>query len=244
MVVRHPTTTTTAGPTSATEPDWASNPVTCQVWPDEYGPGDDHPASDLVHVTALAEHHEVTFRLAVDASLEACAVVWDDARQQARRWLDSQGLEVDVRDVDRYVLVHHDERNAAGEVCAVFTEQLREVGVEWAVVVGQGTSEADGTTWDEIATRQHWTWSARWSRWHAWFAAMAAPAELALRLEQWCDPAAWPVHPVAAVEPATKACIEIPMPDEDDDPAVRRAKKVWADFGTEHGPNVFGPPRT
>jgi hypothetical protein len=107
----------------------------------------------------------------------------------------------------------------------VYTEQLREVGVEWAVVVGQGTSEADGTTWDEIATRQHWTWSARWQRWHDWFARMAAPSELALRLEQWCDPAAWPVYPVAAVEPVLD-------------------RPIWTDLPTEHGPDVFGPPRT
>lgn len=171
------------GPCDCTEPDREASPLTCQVWPDEYGPDDDHPRTELHHATVLAEHHEVGIKLAIDASLEAAAVVWDDARAQARSWLDSQGLEAEVRDYDRIELVHHNERNAAGEVCAVYTEQVRHVGVEWAVVVGQASSDGLGTTWDEIATRQHWTWSARWERWHTWFARMAAPRDLA----RWSD---------------------------------------------------------
>lgn len=151
---------------------------------------------DAVHFTVLAETHELSVAVGEDADLELCAMAWHDLSAQARRWAESQGLEVELNPFDRTTYRDREDRNAAGAVCAITPVfDRRDVGVWWRVVVGQGTSEDECTTWDEIATRQHWTWSARWERWADWFARMRKPGELALRLEQWCDPAQWPPAP-------------------------------------------------
>lgn len=229
---------TTTGPTSEPEFDAEASPTTCAIWPNEYGPGDDAPLTDLDHRTRLVEHHELVVP-ATYATLEQLTVALNDAREQADAWLASQGLEADVVAVDRWRFWDETKTNAAGEACVVISYQVREVGVEWSVDVGHATSDAQGTTWDEIATRQHWTWSHRWERWADWFARMRAPRALALRMEQWCDPEVWAkarsVYP--PIPPASVG------PDGQPGGAGAAASARWTDMPVEHGPDEFGPPR-
>lgn len=126
-----------------------------------------------MHLASLVEHHEVS------VSFGLTEPTWDErmwaqsaCMDVVRAWGEYNGLEFTIEPWLRTRATDVPETNAAGEVCAIGCAEEYTVGVSWDVVVGRGSSDTPGTTYQEITSRMGWVWSDRWRFWRGWFQSM------------------------------------------------------------------------
>lgn len=132
------------------------------------------PTYEPVHMTDLTEVHEISVQVGpLPINADDVRRIWSECGDMAQDWATATGMEIEIEYFDNSECEDVDQTNAAGVVCCTDHVQVeRCVGVRWRVIVGRGTSAIPGTSYNELMTRQHWTWNHRWQHWRNWFQAM------------------------------------------------------------------------
>lgn len=125
-----------------------------------------------MHLATLVEHHEVSVLFADEPSEADKRSATSACLDVVRAWGEYNGLEFTVEPFEHVRAFDVPETNAVGAVCAIGMAEEHTVGVAWDVVVGRGSSDTPGDTYQEITSRMGWVWSDRWRFWRGWFQSM------------------------------------------------------------------------